>query len=211
MDMLACLALVTVNLIHDIMLCELIYYVALGILPDPGHVMLDIRFMTLTYGNYTTPGMLHQIYDFWHRHLVFTPAHDIWHRYLPCYIWHWYLPCYMWYVIPDTGTCHAICDMWYPTPVLVLLHLSLDIRYRYLICRTWLLLLIHGICYAFMWYKYLDLTSWLLTGHYHPWYLILWHIHDYHYYGDMTWLLYYYYQIFGTPELLYSCILEPLK
>ena len=67
--------------------------------------------------------MLHLIYDLWHRHLVFTPAHGIY-----------------------TSTCHAIFDTWYPTPVLAMLHLSLDIRHRYLICHTWHLLLTPGIC-----------------------------------------------------------------
>ena len=165
-----------------------------------------------------TLDMLHLIYDLWHRHLVFTPAHGIWHRYfscyiwhryLPCYIWHRYLPCYMWYVIPDTGTCHAIFDIWYPTLVLVMLHLSLDIRHRYLICHTWHLLLTPGIWYAFMWYKYLDLTSWLLTGHYHPDTCVLYDIfmtitvtgtwHDYYIITRYLVLL-----NSCTPELLYT-------
>jgi len=181
--------------------------------------------------------MLHLTYDTWDQYLPcyiwhMTPDIVIWHAmpatwymtplfdmlYLPHDILHRYLTYYachliydMLYLPPDIDTCHAIFDRWYPTPVLVLLHLSLDIRHWFLICHTWHLLLTPGIWYDFMWYEYLDLTSWLLTGHYHSWYLIIWHIHDYHYYGDMTWLLYYYYQIFGTPELLYSCILEPLK
>ena len=137
-----------------------------------------------------------------HRYLPLTPILPccIWHRYLSCYIW--YLPCYMWYVTPDTDTCHAIYDMWYPTPVLVLLHLSLDIRHWFLICHTWHLLLTHGIWYAFMWYKYLDLTLWLLTGHYHTWYL--WHIHGYHFYGDLIIILLPYIWYSWTPVLLYT-------
>ena len=114
-------------------------------------------------------------------------TYGTWHRYLPCHIWYmiydtdtchavvdaWYITLIlaMLYVTPDTDTCHAIYDMWYLTPVLVLLHLSLYIRHWFLICHTWHLLLTPGIWYAFMWYKYLDLTSWPLTGHYYPWYL----------------------------------------
>ena len=41
MDMLACLVLGTVNSVHDIMLCKLIYDVALGIYPT-----LDMLYLT---------------------------------------------------------------------------------------------------------------------------------------------------------------------
>jgi len=108
-------------------------------------------------------GTCHAIFDTWHPTPVLAMlclTHDTRHRYLPCYICH---------MTPDTGTCHAIFDTWYPRPVLAMLYSTLDIRHWYLICHTWYLLLTPGIWYAFMWYKYLDLTSWLLTGHYHPW------------------------------------------
>jgi len=59
MDMLACLALVTVSLIHDIMLCELLYDVVLGIYP--------------------TLDMLCLIYGLWHRYSAFTPAPGMLH------------------------------------------------------------------------------------------------------------------------------------
>ena len=100
-----------------------------------------------------------------------------------------------WYVIFDTWST------------------ALDIRHRYLICHTWHLILIPDIWHAFMWYKYIDLTSWPLTGHYHPWYM---------YYMAYSWLsllrglgmiiillpdIWYSW----TPVLLNSCILEPLK
>ena len=128
-----------------------------------------------------TLGMLHLIYDLWLRHSVFTLAHGIY-----------------------TGTCHAIFDTWYPTPVLAMLHLSLDIRHRYLICHTWHLLLTPGIWYAFMWYEIPGPDIVTLDRTLPPRYLcIIWHIHDYHCYGDLAWLLYYY-QILGTPKLLYS-------
>ena len=149
------------------------YDVALGIYPT-------LNMLCLVYDlwhRYTviipTFGMLHLIYDLCHRHLVFTPAHNNWHRYC-----HAVFDTDIFHAIFDTDACHTIFDVWYPTPILVLLHLSLDIGHRYLICRTWLLLLTHGICYTFMWYKYLDLTlpplipdymtySWLslLRGH----------------------------------------------
>ena len=146
-------------------------------------------------------GTCHAIFDIWYLKLVLAMLYltlDIRHRYLPCYTWH---------MLPDTGTCHAIFDPWYPTPVLAMLNTGyltsllamlitcIDTGTCHAILITW---------YAFMWYKYIDFTSWPLTGHYHPWYrYIIWHIHNYHFYGDLAWLLYYY-QTFGTPELLYT-------
>jgi len=93
--------------------------------------------------------------------------------YVICDTWYWYLPYYTWHVIPDPDICLATLITWHWT----------------LMIDTWRLLLTYGICYIFMWYKYLDLTLWLLTGHYHPWYLIIWHIHDYTITG--TWHDYY--------------------
>jgi len=115
----------------------------------------------------------------------------------------------------NTGTCHAILVIWYLIPVLVTLYLLFDIWYRYLPCYTYRLL-------PDTWYN----NTWHLTC-YHlvlvhlTWYCgtcIILHIHDYYFYRNLAWLLYCY-QIFGTPELLYSwspvllnsCIPEPLK
>ena len=145
-------------------------------LPDPGHVILDTWHLTPTldmlyliyglwhrYSVFTlAPAMLHLIYDLWLRHLVFTPALGIYTgtRYLtPIFALLYLTPIFaMLYLTP-------IFVMLYLTLILAMLYLSLDIRHRYLICRTWHLLLTQGIWYAFMWYKYLDLTSWLLTRH----------------------------------------------
>jgi len=115
-----------------------------------------------------TLGKLHLIYDLWHRYSVFTPVPsiytetwhvtlDIWFMTLTLSIYtgtrylHRHLACYTWYMIYDTGTR-------YIDPVLD-------------ICHTWHLTLTPGIWHAFMWYEYLELTSWPLTRHYHPWYL----------------------------------------
>ena len=137
---------------------------------------------------YPTLDMLYLIYDLWYRHSVFTPAHGIYTG--------------TWHAIFDTDICHAIFDTWYRTSVLAMLYLTLDIRHWYLICHTWHLLLTPGIWYAFMWYKFMDLTSWLLTAHYHPRYLcIIWYIHGYHFSGDLIIILLPY---IWTPELLYS-------
>jgi len=129
---------------------------------------------------------------------------DIWPRYLPCLsldIWHRYLS----YISLDIDT------------VLGMLYLLFDIWYRNLPCYTYYLISDTGTCHAIRlisdaWYN----NTWHLT-----WYCgtcIILHIHDYYFYRDLAWLLYCY-QIFDTPELLYSwtpvllnsCILEPLK
>ena len=44
-------------------------------------------------------------------------------------------------MIPDIGTCHAIFDIWYLTPVLAMLYLTHDTRHWYLTCYTY-------TCYA---------------------------------------------------------------
>ena len=187
-------------------------------LPDPGHVCL--------------------IYDLWHRYTVIN-RHLACHTWYMTYVtgtWylHWHTVfnadiCHaifgtdICHAIFNIDTCHARCDMWLLILILSMLYLTCDTRPRYLSCYTY-----HLTLDTHTWYVVLDScswhtvyailscgintwTSWLLTEHYHPWCLTIWHIHDYHCYGDMTWLLYYYYQIFGTPELLYSCILDPLK
>ena len=122
-----------------------------------------------------------------HRYISYLTLTCI-HRYLTCYIWH---------MIPDTGTCHAIFDMWYPTPVLAMLHLLFNIWYRYLPCCTWRLTCYHLALVYLTWYC----DTWPDTITLDT--CISLHIHDYHFYGDLAWLLYYY-QTFGTPELLYS-------
>ena len=125
------------------------------------------------------------------------------------------------------GMLHLIYDLWHRhsvfTPALDICNLSHGTWYLDTgidICHTWHLILTRGIqhmitvtWHAFMWYKYIDLTSWPLTGHYHPWYL---------YYMAYSWLsllrglgmiiillpdIWYSW----TPVLLNSCILEPLK
>jgi len=178
--------------------------------------------------------MLYLTYDTRHRYLSCYTWHlipdtgtsmlyltlDTRHRYLPCYIWyptpvltmlylthtrHRCLPCYTWHMIPKTGACHAILNTWYPTPVLAMLYLTLDIRHRCLICHTWHLILTPSIWHAFMWYKYIDLTSWPLIRHYHAWHLYYMAYSWLSLLRDLAWLLYCY-QIFGTPELLYSWI-----
>jgi len=184
--MLACLVLNTENLIHDIMLCKWIYDVALGIYPtldmlclirDLGYRHLacytrDVIFITGTWYLHrytivdTDIAMLYLTPTSFMLYLVLI--HDM--LYVICDTWYWYLPYYVWHMIPGSDTCLATLTTWHWT----------------LILDTWRLFLTYGICYTFMWYKYLDLTSWLLTRHYHPWYLIIWHIHDYHCYGDMT-------------------------
>ena len=129
----------------------------------------------------------------WHRHLVFTPAHGILHRYLPCYIWHWYLPCYIWHR-------HLSCYIWH----------------RYLSCYIW-----HMIPDTGTWCVILDTCSLhpvydMLSCGINTW---TWHrdfwpdtttpdtcvLYDIFMAITFTgtWLLYYYH-IFGTPELLYT-------
>jgi len=117
------------------------------------------------------------------------------------------LPCYAYYLISDTGTCHAILIIWYLIHVLAMLYLLRDIWHWYLPCYTYRML-------PDTWCN----NIWHLTC-YHPvlvhltWYCgiyIILHIHDYYFYGDLTWLLYCY-QIFCTPVLLNPCTPEPLK
>ena len=121
-------------------------------------------------------------------YLVFDVATHQYISYLTLICIHRYLPCYTYYLISDTGTCHAILITWYLTPVLAMLHLTLDI-------------LPPGT-------NTLDLILWHLTGYYYTGHRTSLHTHDYHFMG--TWLLYCY-QTFGTPVLLNSCIPEPLK
>ena len=100
-----------------------------------------------------------------------------------------HLTCYTWCMIYGTGTWYIIFDTWSTT--LDMLYLIPDPQHLILtpvldICHTCYLILTPGIWHmltltwlAFMWYKHIDLTSWPLIGHYHPWYL---------YYMAYSWL-----------------------
>ena len=115
---------------------------------------------------------------------------DTW--FLTLVIWHWYLTCYHLTLDPwhpIPDTWYMILDNWYAITHLIYFHMALV--HLTWCCDTWL-------------------------GYYYT--CIIFSVHDYHFYGDLAWLLYYY-QTFGTPEflcswtpvLLNSCILEPLK
>jgi len=101
-----------------------------------------------------------------------------------------------WHLISDTGTWHVITwhlipdtwymilDNWYAITHLIYFHMALV--HLTWCCDTWL-------------------------GYYYT--CIIFSIHDYHFYGDLAWLLYCN-QTFGTPELLCSwtpVYLNPLK
>jgi len=106
----------------------------------------------------------------------------------PWHVYTWYLPCYTWPIISDTGTCHAILNTWYLTPILVMLYLTLDIWHRYLPCHTWHLISDTCTCHAILdiWYLTPDiitLDSWHAIIHFscfHPvqvhltWYYDTW-------------------------------------
>ena len=99
---------------------------------------------------YLTPmfTMLHLTREIWHRHSVFTLV-------LSIYTDIWHITLDKLFMTPALG---IYTGTQYMDPILKIWH-------------TWHLHLTHGIWYVFMWYKYLDLTSWPLTGHYYPWYL----------------------------------------
>jgi len=81
------------------------------------------------------------------------------------------LPCYTWHMIPNTGTCHAIFDIWYPISVLAML--SLDTWY--LTPYIWHLTI--NMLSLDTWHMLspgsstLDLILWHLTGYYYTWHL----------------------------------------
>ena len=104
---------------------------------------------------------------------------DIWHRYLTYY----YLTPDTWHLISDTVLDILLLDTWYMThnnwhaiTHLTCFHMVL-VHFTWC-CDTWLKTITPDTCTTL-------------------------HIHDYHFYGGLTWLLYCY-QIFATPELLCS-------
>jgi len=116
----------------------------------------------------------HLIPDTWYLILILDMLSlDTWS--LTIDIWHWYLTCY--HLTPDTW--HLISDSWR----LTCYHLILDICYHLVLidltwcCGTWLDIITPDICSTLL-------------------------IHDYYFYGDLTWLLYYY-QASSTLQLLY--------
>ena len=168
--------------------CYMSWYMILTLICGTWHVILDTWYLTLTLDMlYLTPDLWHVIYDTDARYVIL----DTWSTTLD--IWHWYLICHTWHLIHGT---------WYLTPVLDLL--SLDTWYLtpdigHLIHDTWyhsLDMLSHGT-------SIFDLILWYWLDTITPDTRIILHIHDYHFYGDLAWLLYCY-QIFGTPELLCS-------
>ena len=137
---------------------------------------------------------------------------DIWYRYLSCYTYyliidtgtchvrlitwyrHRYMSCYTYCLISDTGTCHAIHITWYLTPVLAMLYLLFDIWHRYLSCYTYYLICFHVVQVHWPDIVTLNTLPPLIPVLYGIFMTITF---------TGTWLLYCY-QIFGTPELLYS-------
>jgi len=144
------------------------------------------------------------------------------------------------HAIFDTDICNAVLDLWHLTPALsIYTRYSVFIPALSIYTYTWLvtldILFMTSTLGIYTGIRYIDPVLDMSPAP-DTWYMIcfhvvqipgldiltidqtllpmipvfIWHIHDYHFYGDLAWLLYYY-QIFGTPELLYSCILEPLK
>ena len=129
---------------------------------------------------------------------------DIRYRYLPCYTWH---------VISDTDTGHVILNTWYRTlaldmlyltpdpwhliltPVLDMLYLTLDPGSWYMTHANTHLTRFHIVVVHLTWYC----DTWLVIVI--PGTCIILHIHDYHFYGELAWLLYCY-QTSDTPVLL---------
>jgi len=154
-DILACLALIIVVLIHEYHAMRVNIWCCTRYLPDPRHVILDTWHLTLNldllYLTYDlwhqhtvfilVLGMLHLIYDLWYWHSVFTPALGMLH--LIYDIWHWYFPCYIWHMISDTGICH----IWHR-------HLQWYIWHRYLPCYIW-----HRYLPCYIWHMIPDIGS----------------------------------------------------
>ena len=91
-----------------------------------------------------------------------------------------YLPCCTYHLISDTGTYHIILDGWRAITHLTCYPLVLVYLTWY--CDTWLDTIIPDTC-------------------------ITWHIHDYHFYGDMAC----YYTMTRPRVLLNSCTAELLN
>jgi len=170
--------------------------------PDPRHLISDT-------------GTWHVILDTWSTTL------DIWHRCLTCYTW------------------HLIFDTWYLTPVLDMLYLTPDLWY--LTPDLWHLLSGTGTWHVITWHLILDtwymtLDNWHTITYLTCFHMVLVHltwccdtwrdaitpdtcitlyIHDYHFYGDFTWLLYCYQTLVllnsCAPELLYIWTAEKGK
>ena len=98
-----------------------------------GHVILDTWHLTPALSIYTGTWYLH-------RHTAFDT--DICHAIFDTDFFH-------------ADTCYAICDTWYPTPVLAMLYLTYDTRYWYLSCYTY-----HLILDTDTWCDILDTCSW---------------------------------------------------
>ena len=124
------------------------------------------------------------------------------HRHLTCYIWH---------VISDTDTGHVILDTWYRTPALDMLYYTWLLIHDtwsctgtwYVILATWSWHLIYDMIHASIYLPRFHMVQVHWPDTIIPDTCIIWHIHDYHFYGDLAWLLYCY-QTFGTPKLLCS-------
>ena len=126
----------------------------------------------------------------------YTSLYSVFTRHLTCYTWCMIYSTGTWYIIFDTLSTaldiwqrhliyyiwYLIHDTWYLTPALDMLYLIPNPRHLILDTGTWYMSYLSPdpdprymthvtlTWYAFMWYKYIDLTSWPLTGHYHPWY-----------------------------------------
>jgi len=185
------------------------------------HLILDTY--TGTWHWYLTPAfdMLYLTPDLWH---VISDT-GTWHVMLD--IWYLtpapdtlYLTTDPWHLISDSDTWHVITwylipDTWYPIPVLDMLYLTPDSRY--LIYDTDLLYLTPDTWYMTLdnWHAITHLICFHMVLVHLTWYCDTWldniipdtcitlHIHDYHFYGDLVWLLYYY-QTSGILELLCS-------
>ena len=129
---------------------------------------------------YLTPifAMLYLTPDIWHRHSVFTPV-------LSIYTDTWHVTLDILFMTPALG---IYTSTRYIDPVLDMSYLTPAPDTRYMIC-------FHVVQIPGLDILTLDWTLLPLIP------VFIWHIHDYHFYGDLAWLLY---QIFGTPVLLYS-------
>jgi len=89
-------------------------------------------------------------------------THDIWQRYLSCYTYH---------MISNTDTYHAILIIWYLTPILAMLYLTLDIGHRVLVMLyltpdiitldTWHAITRTSTLDLILWHLYYITYSWL--------------------------------------------------